>query len=639
MAWSRSLAVVGVFGAALIALIAGFVLTDIRSSKSTLYCVASPTSYNITTLNASHPTAKCFRVENGLFTEVLTDFPAPFSNEITYLDGHILPGMIESHGHILQYGEMLESVSLYEAESGEEVKARIKEFLRKHAGEGYGTRDKWVRGIGWDQKYFGGVMPTAKELGEDPELRDLYMMLDRVDVHCVLTSQKVLDLLPKPLSEAPPGGVIVTDPGPGVFCDNAMDAIIFPVAPKPDVAQKTRWFKTAMAELNKVGIVGAGDAGMRPEDIAILENMAESGELTMRVNVMLECAERNTFCPEETKILKILDEPKSLGGNMLMLGGVKLFADGALGSWGAALLQPYSDRPDTSGTMLINETDLTNVVKHIKWYGAGFQVNIHAIGDRANRAAVDAFEKVLGSNCNGCNQERRLRIEHAQIIVLGLTSNQNPRDQMRIAKLGIIPSIQPTHATSDMAYALARLGEERLANSAYRMRSLFPPPSYPYPYPGPVLGSDFPVEPPSPFAGMYAAVTRLSPSTGASPAGEGGWFPDEKLSVEQALRGFTTNGAYGWLKEDIYGAIEVGKWADWVVIDRDIFVDESGKSLRDVEVRSTWVAGNNVFSSKQTGDCNQPGFLDRLEKFTVCVVERIQGSRATCGWPIIGARE
>ena len=161
MAWSRSLAFGGVFGAALIALIAGFVLTDIRSSKSTLYCVTSPTSYNIITLNTSHPTAKCFRVENGLFTEVLTDFPAPFANEITYLDGHILPGIIESHGHILQYGEMLESVSLYEAESVEEVRARIKEFLRKHAGEGYGTRDKWVRGIGWDQKYFGGVMPTA----------------------------------------------------------------------------------------------------------------------------------------------------------------------------------------------------------------------------------------------------------------------------------------------------------------------------------------------------------------------------------------------------------------------------------------------------------------------------------------------
>jgi predicted amidohydrolase YtcJ len=158
-------------------------------------------------------------------------------------------------------------------------------------------------------------------------------MLDRVDVHCVLASRKVLDLLSNPLPEAPPGGVIVTDPGPGVFCDNAMDAIIYPLAPKPDVAQKTRWFQTAMKELNKVGIIGMGDAGMRTEDIVILENMAEKGELTIRINVMLECAERNTFCPDETKGLRLLDAKDGLGGSMLMLGGVKLFADGALGSW------------------------------------------------------------------------------------------------------------------------------------------------------------------------------------------------------------------------------------------------------------------------------------------------------------------
>jgi len=190
-------------------------------------------------------------------------------------------------------------------------------------------------------------------------------MLDRVDVHCVLISQPVLDLLPSPLPEAPPGGVIITDPGPGVFCDNAMDAIIYPLAPKPDVAQKTRWFHTAMAELNRVGIVGVGDAGMRPEDVSILESMAESDELTIRIDVMLECTERNTYCPDETKGLKLLDSPRGLGAEMLMLGGVKLFADGALGSWGAALLDPYSDKPETSGTMLINETALTKVVKDV----------------------------------------------------------------------------------------------------------------------------------------------------------------------------------------------------------------------------------------------------------------------------------
>lgn len=202
----------------------------------------------------------------------------------------------------------------------------------------------------------------------DPELKDLYIMLDRVDVHCVWTSQKVLDLLPDPLPEAPPGGVVVTDPGPGVFCDNAMDVIIYPLAPKPDVVQKTRWFKTAMVELNKVGIVGVGDAGVRPDDVLILEEMAENGELSLRINVMLDCAERNTYCPDEIRDLKLLDAKDGLGSSTLMLGGVKLFADGALGSWGAALLEPYSDKPETSGTMLINETALKNVVQQVSVY-------------------------------------------------------------------------------------------------------------------------------------------------------------------------------------------------------------------------------------------------------------------------------
>ena len=193
-------------------------------------------------------------------------------------------------------------------------------------------------------------------------------MLDRVDVHCVWTSQKVLDLLPDPLPDAPPGGVVVKDPGLGVFCDNAMDSIIFPHAPKPNVEQKSRWVETAMSELNKVGIVGVGDAGMRPDDIAILELMAENHQLTIRINVMVECEKRNTFCPEELRGMKLLNAPNGLGSQMLLLHGVKLYADGALGSWGAALLQPYSDKPDISGTMLINETALTTVVSDVWAY-------------------------------------------------------------------------------------------------------------------------------------------------------------------------------------------------------------------------------------------------------------------------------
>lgn len=152
-----------------------------------------------------------------------------------------------------------------------------------------------------------------------------------------------------------------------------------------------------------------------------------------------------------------------------------------------------------------------------------------------------------------------------------------------------------------MAYADDRLGQDRLSHSAYRMASLFPPASTDSKgaYPGPVLGSDFPVEPPNPFHGMYAAVTRLSPTTGTSPSGVGGWYPDEKLSVEQALRGFTKNGAYGWFREENAGAVEVGKWADWVVVDRDILKNKSGKSLRDVVVLETWMGGKRVYVDEE----------------------------------------
>lgn len=158
---------------------------------------------------------------------------------------------------------------------------------------------------------------------------------------------------------------MILEPGPGVFCDNAMSAFILPLAPKPDKELKKRWFKHAMTELNKLGIVGAGDAGVRPDDIAILEEMAEAREMTLRAKVMLECEERNTFCPGEASRLKIMTKKEGLGGNMLMTGGVKLFADGALGSRGAALLEPYDDDLTTSGTMLINSTDLTKVVKQV----------------------------------------------------------------------------------------------------------------------------------------------------------------------------------------------------------------------------------------------------------------------------------
>jgi predicted amidohydrolase YtcJ len=254
------------------------------------------------------------------------------------------------------------------------------------------------------------------------------------------------------------------------------------------------------------------------------------------------------------------------------------------------MLSPYSDRPDTTGSLLVNASTLTSLAR--SWAAAGYQVNIHAIGDLANRLAIDAMEAALKDMCpsddlRACQlSSHRFRIEHAQII--------HPADQARMRELGIIPSIQPTHATSDSAYAGLRLGPDRVRTEAYRMRSVWDL--------GPVLGSDFPVEPADPFAGIYAAVTRRKPDTGTAgpPPGSGeGWCVDEALDVEQALEGFTRAPARGAFLEGFAGTIEKGKWADWIVLDErveEMDVDE----VRRVRVGETWVGGRRVFRRRCT---------------------------------------
>lgn len=256
--------------------------------------------------------------------------------------------------------------------------------------------------------------------------------------------------------------------------------------------------------------------------------------------------------------------------------------DGALGSWGSAMIEPYSDKPTSSGSLLVNATILSQVT--YDWMLAGYQVNIHAIGDLANRLAIDAFEAALKKLCphnspRECQSHRRVRIEHSQII--------HPDDQLRMSQLGIIPSIQPTHATSDMGYAESRLGLQRTKDEAYRMRSLV--------HLSPVLGSDFPVEPANILEGIYAAVTRRSPLTGLDPdGGKDGWYPEETLSFEQALEGFTINPAYAAFLEGKAGVIEAGAYADWVVFDQELEIMDLD-ALRKATVKETWVGGKLVY--------------------------------------------
>lgn len=556
----------------------------------------------VRTHDTDNPTVQCFSVVNGTFAAVWSpaenqaeagdaalDADAPRNAEA--LDGYVIPGLWDGHGHLLQYGEFLHSVDLFGSETLDEVRSRTRDYLV--ANPGAGSKDNWVRGVGWDQTFFGR-MPTAADIEDDESLRGLYMMLDRIDVHCTWVSQAVLDLLPADLPDVIPGGEIIREPGMGVFCDNAMDLVIN-LWPKPGPDVKAQHAKSAMRKLNEVGLVGMHDAGATPETLTLFSELANEDDWTLRVYAMLECPQRNTYCPDVAVKFDRDDD-------RFAVKSVKLFADGALGSWGSAMLEPYADHPWTSGSLLINASALTDVSK--SWAADGYQVNIHAIGDLANRNAVDALEAALLQQCPdeaaaaklyqdghlqdddtqahplaACQARYRFRIEHAQII--------HPHDQRRIHALGILPSIQPTHATSDMKYALDRLGPDRLANSAYRMRSLLPA--------HPILGSDFPVEPPNPFQGIYAAVARRSPATGhGADGGPDGWYTEEALSLDQALWGFTRSPAYGAFLEDRAGVIRTGALADWVVLDQPI--DSYGvEDLRTLTVKETWVGGRRVY--------------------------------------------
>jgi len=255
------------------------------------------------------------------------------------------------------------------------------------------------------------------------------------------------------------------------------------------------------------------------------------------------------------------------------------------------MIEPYSDKKSSSGSLLVNATTLTKLTHD--WAKAGFQVNIHAIGDLANRLAIDAFEEALkilcpGSSLRECQSKYRFRIEHAQII--------HPDDQRRLRELGIIPSIQPTHATSDMPYAETRLGKQRTQEEAYRMRSLLPL--------NPVFGSDFPVEPANIFEGIYAAITRRSPKTGLdTEGGTKGWYDSETVTLEDALDGFTINPAYAAFLEGKAGVIEAGAYADWIVLDEPIETLDM-EALRKLTVKETWVGGVRVY--RRTGPVPLP---------------------------------
>ena len=476
-------------------------------------------------------------------------------------DRTIIPGIADAHAHLLGLGRYLRNVDLVGATSYDEVVARVVARARAlPAGS-------WIEGRGWDQNRWPDKrFPTHDALSR--AVPDHPVVLRRVDGHAVLANARAMALAGVTAATPDPdGGRIERRPGgrepTGVFVDNAEQLIMRAVPPLTD-AELREAFLGAVTEAHRWGLVSVHDAGEPERAITMLEELARSGRLTLRVYAMV--------ADDSTALAHAFARgPQSaLYSGHLWIRAVKLYADGALGSRGAALLAPYSDDPGNSGLVVTPPAHLRDVA--IRALKAGFQVAIHAIGDRGNRIALDAYAAALEKVPT---KDHRFRIEHAQVL--------SPADIPRFARLGVIPSMQTTHQTSDMPWAEARLGPERV-KGAYAWRSLLAT--------GVIVpnGTDFPVEAVNPLLSFHAAVTRQNAASEPS----GGWYPAERMTRDEALKAMTLWPAYAAFQERVMGSLSAGKYADFVVLDRDIMTIPTEEILA-THVMATYVGGVPVY--------------------------------------------
>jgi predicted amidohydrolase YtcJ len=461
----------------------------------------------------------------------------------------LLPGFIDGHGHVMELGFDALQLNLVGTSSLQELQQRLKAYAAAHPGNG------WILGAGWNQELWPTkAFPTAADL--DAVVSDRPVVLERVDGHALVANSAAMKAAGVTAqTPAPKGGEIHN----GTFVD-AAKGLIEKAVPKPTEAEQDVAFQKAQEILLGFGVTGVGSMSTSLDDWNTFRRSGEAGKLNVRLMVYLLGLDP----------LKVIPHPTGwMYHDRLRAVGVKFFADGALGSRGAWLKQPYSDKPDTRGLQFHSDADL--LAQEDAAAAAGFQPATHAIGDAANAQVISVYEK-LHAKYPG---DRRWRIEHFQIV--------DPNDIPRLKPAGIIASMQPTHQTSDRLMAEARLGPNRLkgAYAWQTVEKLGIPLAF---------GTDFPVESPNPFPGLSAAVSRQDLE--GKPAG--GWIPSERLSFAQALAAYTRGSAYAGFGEDRIGALEAGKWADFVLVDRDP-TKVNAQQLGRTEVLQTWVAGKKVW--------------------------------------------
>lgn len=536
----------------LIYLISTFVLISCTPEKQISDLII--TNANIYTVNETAAKAEAFAVKDqrivaiGTSQEINKHYQS--ENNMDMNGATILPGLIDGHCHFNNLGVFMQTVDLTGTASMNEVFDRIETFQSsKNAG--------FIIGRGWDQNDWEiKKYPTKKEL--DKLYSSTPVALSRIDGHALWVNQAALDLAGIDHNTTITGGEIIKKNGQitGVLVDNAME-LVWKIVPKPSLKNRIAALKDAEAHCLELGLTTVTDAGLNRETIELIDSLQQIDELKMKVYAMISMSPENLDYYLKKGISKT---------DRLNIRSFKVYADGALGSRGATLKKPYSDRDNHYGTMVTSLDDLSSISKRLA--KSEFQMNTHAIGDSANSYVLKTYAKELKSQTN-----RRWRIEHAQVIDL---------DEFDYFT-EIIPSVQPTHATSDMYWAEDRLGSERI-QGAYAYKSLLEMNGRI------VLGTDFPVEKVNPMLTFYAAVSRQD----LKGYPEDGFQSENALSREETLKGMTIWAAYANFEDKEKGSLEVNKFADFIILDRDIMTVPI-KEVPDIKINGTYINGEKVY--------------------------------------------
>ncbi len=500
--------------------------------------------------------------KDGKVTELLTrkdKLPKQLDFRHDGRGATMLPGLIDAHGHVMALGFQQLTLDLSATGSLAEAQAAIRAYATKHPDR------RWIIGSGWNQEKWGlGRFPTAADL--DAAVSERPVWLGRVDGHAGWANSKAMEIAGvTAASKSPPGGRIELVGGKpsGIFVD-AAEELVGKFVPVPKPAERDQALAEAQKKLLSQGITAIADMGTTIEDWQSYRRAGDDGWLSIRIMGYAAGIDHMVAIAGPRPTPWLYDDK-------LRLGGVKLYLDGALGSRGAWLKKPYTDAPGQTGLQFLAGAEIRNLM--VRASMDGFQTAVHAIGDAANAEVIGAVEELADT----FPKDRRWRIEHVQIV--------DPADLPKLGKYGIVSSMQPVHQTSDRTMAEARLGPDRL-KGAYAWQSILKA--------GGKLafGSDVPVESADPFAGLATAMTRED----ASGQPFGGWRPEERVTREQALAGFTTGAAFAAFAEDKVGSLTPGHRADFVLIDVDPLLS-SPAELRKAIVKETWVGGRPVYNS------------------------------------------